>query len=475
MKHRLFFRHFLLLAVAAIAASCTKDEEDPGNKKAPVFVLSHESESKASQVFNAGMDWMIERDEDWFTVTPLFGGAEDTDITVTASGSNETYAERTGSFSLVSTDGKSKIVCPVIQKGLTGLRVDNRRYSVSTGTTEFILPVYANADFEVESNAGWLAVGNIEKESEGELIGDTGVRSEYIRSNVHFSLSNEGADTERIAAITLTCGAQEVTVTLQQTDNMSEVEWDAEFYKKMTAFRFTATWCGYCPAMGEAFEKVSEEMPDRIQMLSCHPKSSEGGMAWEGTESWLLKFNVGAYPTGIINEYIKIKSDDIVTTVKRIRNAATEVLEHYPAKTGIAATSTLKGNELELYIQVAMKEKKEYKVSAFVLEDGIIYPQSNGSENYNHTKVIRQAVTELHGNDIECKGDRTTADIHLTAGLSSSIKDISNAYLVIFTSYSGKPDVAEQDMVEYMDTNIIVDNVVSIPLNGSIDYRYENK
>ena len=49
----------------------------------------------------------------------------------------------------------------------------------------------------------------------------------------------------------------------------------------------------------------------------------------------------------------------------------------------------------------------------------------------------------------------------------------SKAYLVIWISYAGSPDVQEVPVFPYVDFGWIVDNVVTVPLDGKVDFRYE--
>ena len=132
----------------------------------------------------------------------------------------------------------------------------------------------------------------------------------------------------------------------------------------------------------------------------------------------------------------------------------------------------LVGDQIELNVRVAMKEDLNYKVSAFLLESGMVYPQESGGDDYIHKDVVRANVSDIYGDRLPDTGDNVISEISFSTAFPENIQDRSRVFWVIYVT---RPDsfVGEVPMTEYVNVGTIVDNVVSLGLNGSVEFEYE--
>lgn len=254
---------------------------------------------------------------------------------------------------------------------------------------------------------------------------------------------------EDIAAISIP-----VTTKIVTADAPSE--WaDREFWHKSLGMRFTATWCGYCPNLATGFAKAVSQYPNKIELLNLHPTSSILGFS--GTSALANIFKVTGYPTGMIDyrKQIDNYSSDYAATL--VVNAVKETESNYSVKTGISFSSSVSGNTLTLDIKLYIKEKGDYKVTAILLEDGIVGFQNGAGNDYVHNRIARLAITEITGNEFSTSADFKTVKKHYSAALPSSLNK-DNLYILVYVlkQYGSQTIIRTADYGDYY-----VDNAAS--------------
>ena len=254
---------------------------------------------------------------------------------------------------------------------------------------------------------------------------------------------------EDIAAISIP-----VTTKIVTADAPSE--WaDREFWHKSLGMRFTATWCGYCPNLATGFSMAVSQYPNKIELLNLHPTSSILGFS--GTSALANIFKVTGYPTGMIDyrKQIDNYSSDYAATL--VVNAVKETESNYPVKTGISFSSSVSGNTLTLDTKLYIKEKGDYKVTAILLEDGIVGFQNGAGNDYVHNRIARLAITEITGNEFSTSADFKTVKKHYSAALPSSLNK-GNLYILVYVlkQYGSQTIIRTADYGDYY-----VDNAAS--------------
>ena len=227
--------------------------------------------------------------------------------------------------------------------------------------------------------------------------------------------------------------------------------------------------------MGEAFANADNTNEGRFIPLSLHAASSQGGLAFNGTSTLENYYKITGYPSGFVNDIAQVENYPVATTTNILNGLVDEATESYKAKTAIAATSSLSGNVVTIDVQLASKEtRNDYTINVWVVEDGIVYPQSSGGSNYVHNYVVRQNITQnIKGDEVGDVDEGTIKDLQFEAELSNKIKDINNCYIVVFVKYKGEPSVKKVANAKYGKYGTIIDNGTTLPLDGSVDFRYE--
>lgn len=482
----------LLMMVPALflVFSCVEKEPEQPGPSIPsgdntTVVLERESGSTGSITAVPQGNWTVVNNSGWFSVNPSNGFAGECTLTVTAQEANEELAERVGSFGLAD-GGDAPITFYVVQKGVPGMSVAQTVYNAGASAGRVSIEVQANTDFTATESSDWMTVAEVEYGADSVLLEDGKTWSGLRTSYVHIDLEENTGTTSRSAQVGIVCGEQTVTVDITQLYHVdAEVDWKREFYRQSLFLKFTGTGCGYCPRLTKVFANADEKVPGRMVECNIHSYADDGVLYYPDNSELKAFYGVTGHPRAFFNSMVDVEnpSSGAESMIDRygdlLADLVTEACGSYPAKTAIQASSTLSGNALTLNATVAAKEQQDYRISAFVLEDGIIADQKNYDGEtlygYEHNAVMRYAVTEPLGESLGSAGDRTFLTYSKTVTVPDGrVADMDNAYVVIWISYAGSPDVQEVPVFPYVDLGWIVDNAVVLPLNGNVDFRYED-
>lgn len=451
-------------------AGCSKEKVAGEIYEMNSFVLDNNANAQEQQVVEAEGDWYAECSDDWFEISPNSGTSGQCMVTVRAKSDNPSVKERGGRITFVS--GENIYSAYVYQRGRHGVEISENEYEADGFSGTFTISVGTNVKFNAASNADWLSVKEIRHGSVSELLNDGRTYSEYVTSEIVCELlSNESE--ERICDLTLTFDDQEQTVKVIQNP-LPVPDWDRQFFRRTLGLRFTATWCGYCPNMASAYESACDMYPNRIIPLSCHPLTSEGGLAWDGTKELQDFYQVEAYPSTILNGYANVPNMSVKFLASGIVDIAKEAREYYPSKTSLMVSASKSSDNITANIRVAMKEKGEYKLCVYVVEDNIIYKQQGADQNYVHKYIVRGNLTDVFGEIIKSENDNEYCDVEISGKLPAKVKDLNNCYLVVYTTCVSDLISKDVDIADYKDYGFVVDNVVKCYIGERVDFKYED-
>ncbi len=242
--------------------------------------------------------------------------------------------------------------------------------------------------------------------------------------------------------------ANEVEVT---SVNRSKYE---VFHKNVALYRFTGTWCQYCPGLTESLGKIDGYTEDHVTVLEFH-KDDEFSIA---ALSAYLK-TISGVPYSI---YSLDYATGGVSTPKEIRAYVKEQLVNYPAMTGIKATSSVSGNTLTVNATVKASKSGDFDLGMAILKDNCV-PSSSGA----YEEVYNDVVISISGNyrgmsedgtfTLKADGEKSVSwEMSGDIFASEDAKDCKVA-LFTLTSYDGK---------------VVIDNVVTFKVGEGIpDYR----
>lgn len=472
-----YFTAFALISI--IVTSCRKDpgdmENDTDYDLGTTIILDPAEGSVAEMGINTRGKWKVVASQDWYSLSKMEGEGHSF-VQITANNENSGSQEQEGFIDLeiVNDEGESTLRYYVIQRSFSEFSFDRTEYVVSYSENDMLVPYYSKDKLKVQYLPEWVEIINTDIQDQKVLI-DGKTVSEYRRyDNVIVVNPNDSETSRSDKIIFLDSGSGKIMeVTVRQLGR-GEVDYVAPFYRRSLAVKFTATWCSFCYRMNDAIHYAMLERPDRLVPMVIHPDDSEGGLHWEGCVLLENYYNTGhVYPVGIVNNICELPNYDIQQTadiaVALIDNAITE----YPAKTNISAESSMNEDKLELNVKIAVKEPDDYKISVFILESGIIYPQANAADDYSHDYIVRGKITATTGDSVKEVSAESIKEIKLTGDIPKTVNNQENAFLLIYITYPGKYIQESIDGAIYHDYRTIVDNVITLPLNGSADFKYE--
>ena len=162
-------------------------------------------------------------------------------------------------------------------------------------------------------------------------------------------------------------------------------------FKHRTLFtQFTGLGCGYCPYMIAALRSVlsDEVYGSQAVLAAAHTYS---GDPYAPDPDLAGAFGVTGYPTVIVDFSSQLQNYNYNANITNLKSAI-DRSQRTPAKAGISARMVKDGSTLVMRMTIKVNETNNYRVGAWVLEDGLTGHQSNyGMEGEfdTHDAVIR--------------------------------------------------------------------------------------
>ena len=418
------------------------------------IILDSDGGSKIIR-FTAPQNWHVELagESDWLVLSPVEGDAGTGRVKVKAE-ANTSGGTRRAEFSVCS--GTHSVQFYVIQDHYEMVfEVPETEMHISASGGILPVPINTNQDFDVTCDQDWL----MPSPSQGK-------RPEYVVVVVEPNLSNESRTSEVV--ISSDMGEATVTVTQDAVD-ASLARWtEKSFASRSLAMRFTATWCGYCPMMGKAFDTAKGQMNGALELVSLHGGQSD--YEFSGTNQLARRFDISGYPTGIIDSRASIPNyESTATTASVAVQVAQETKESYPTVSGIAVDSYLSGTELTVFVPIYFHKADAYRVTVLLLEDGIVGYQNGGGSSYTHNDVARYALTSMSGDSVKIESDNTVWSNVYTAKVNTAWNpDKLKVLVYVERPYGNQPEVGGVSGAQYSNYGgIYIDNCRAVKVGES--------
>ena len=220
------------------------------------------------------------------------------------------------------------------------------------------------------------------------------------------------------------------------------------------------------PEMMKALKEVEamEGMHDKYYETMAHSYKTSDPAFSVAAGSISTYFGVKEYPRLTYNFVYDIQSDRNASHIAQQINT----LWKESADAGIAASASLATTSVVVNAEVKAAVANEYRITAWLLEDGIEGAQLNATEDWMniHNNAIRQAATlnPISGFDlgnIEAGKCATQAMNLAITGASSNKWNRDNLKVMVIAS--AKNGAGKFEVV----------NVVICPVNGSVIYDYK--
>ncbi|MBR5854024.1 MAG: Omp28-related outer membrane protein [Alistipes sp.] len=241
---------------------------------------------------------------------------------------------------------------------------------------------------------------------------------------------------------------------------------NTSFNHRLLLVDHTGTNCGFCPEMMKALKEVEamEGMHDKYYETMAHSYNTSDPAFSAAAGSISTFYGVKDYPRLTYNFVYDIQSD---RNASHIAQQINTIWKEY-ADAGIAASASLATTSVVVNAEVKAAVANEYRVTAWLLEDGIEGTQKNATEDWMniHNNAIRQAATlnPISGFDlgtIEAGKCATQAMNLAITGAGSNKWNRDNLKVMVIAS--AKNGAGKFEVV----------NVVICPVNSSVTYDYK--
>lgn len=248
------------------------------------------------------------------------------------------------------------------------------------------------------------------------------------------------------------------------------------FKRRVLMIQFTGTGCQWCPYMINMLSDMlpKEEVKNNSVFVAVH-SFNNSDPAYLGAAGSALANQTGitGYPT--LNFDFNVNSQQYNSVDYNV-NILTAQLNRTKAKVGISAASVYDAATRTVSLTAAVKaaEEGEYRIGAWVIEDGIKGTQMNAGapgdwKDFIHNNCVRycdskQSTYDYSGHDLGKITKGTTVEYNFQIPLAEKINSDNSRLIVFVTS----PEVVGTRKMQ------LVNNVIKVPLNGSVAFEYQN-
>ena len=379
----------LFAAVAALLFSCDiPAAEDPvtGLKIDPETInFTYEG---GEQIVNitATDAWTLESaGADWCRYYPE-SGKGDSPVKIVVSENLDRNSGRNTELTLKSGDLSATLtITQDVNSDNSSFYINKKSVEVPATGGEFDITVVSEeTEYEITIVASWI--------TELSRSGDR-LTGETIRFKADSNPSEKNTRTGIVSVCTKDGSCIPVSV--------KQITWPKYAHMNI-GYRFTATWCGWCPYMDEVFHNTAIDPANHFQFITFH--ASQGyPLYFDDSDVLCTLYGIQGYPTGVLNGWKEISNNtNISSAVNKVAETIKQFEEDFRCTTGISVSSSLSGNTLNVEASV-MAVPGKYSILAFVIESGIIQAQTlfhldetptESVTNFVHDNVARKTITE---------------------------------------------------------------------------------
>jgi len=214
------------------------------------------------------------------------------------------------------------------------------------------------------------------------------------------------------------------------------------FNKNVLIEDYTGAWCGYCPRVSFGIERVEESTNQAVPVAIHRGNASGSNVDPYNFPAAVLENMIGlqGYPTAMLNRTTEWAYPEPLNTPQVINLTGND------AEIGLAMSPTINGNNMSIDVNVKFGEDysaSDLKLVVYVLEDGLIYNQTNYTSYYGggsvivdfeHNHVLRSCLTDLLGDDIP-SAETTEENVYtrtFDVPVPSNVSNSSNINVVAF-------------------------------------------
>ncbi len=248
------------------------------------------------------------------------------------------------------------------------------------------------------------------------------------------------------------------------------------FERKVMLIKFTGTGCGWCPQMTDRLHSMPAALSKKCVLTEAHCYNEDDPMyLWSAALHNTMA--VGGFPTLGVDFH---STTAAYSSQGLVNSLVQDAVDREDAKAGIAVCASYNSVTRMVAIKAEVKAAvtANYRIGAWLLEDGISATQSNnggtiGSDYDTHNNAVRIADSKVTNSDYTGyylgeiqAGEKMQFEFNPLKMEVEESWNADNCHVVVFiTTESSEPNELGQTW--------FVNNVVDCQLNGTVAYQYK--
>lgn len=257
-----------------------------------------------------------------------------------------------------------------------------------------------------------------------------------------------------------------------------------DFLQRFAFFQATSTACRNCVIMRNLIAQVSSQDPKRYETIGLHLRGKyctsglSGDPTLYGVAERFADMGDPIYtpPLTVVELHHPVQLwNPNSFTIEDLNKcvAFSKSARGGSSNSGIAIESSINGTNIEFTVDVRSNTTNQYRFFAYVVEDKIIHPQITGKdewdEKYEHNNVATYMLENVDpfqgiefGEVARGQEQHKTFTIDMSHFNPKRTVNINNCRIVAYT-------------LRMMNDKYRIDNIVSCPVNGSVNFQYETE
>lgn len=370
-------------------------------------------------------------------------------ITMAVSANSEKN-DRSGSVKIVSGNNSVYNVSVVQEANKLDLLEHNLVLGCSGGN--FNIYVKSNVDISVDDIPDWI---------EFIRIYDSPVKIVSLKAS-----RNMSAQTRNTTLNISADGMETMPFNITQEADINETWNGISYTRHHLIFKFTGTWCGFCPDMSASLDDITDRNPDKFSIISIY-NNSENEVNYI-SNTLLNYYTVNMFPTGIMDGRAVFFNMNTENMNSLLMNLAREADEIYPSNCNADVNSSIENDKLEIDLTTYCYRPGNYKIGIAIVEDNVKAFQNgtNGGKNYIHNHVLRKFVTDELGDELIIENSSSNV-FEYEIPMPGNIMNPANCRIIAFF-YAKTPYIYSfVDGTDITGNGYYIDNVIEARIGES--------
>lgn len=296
--------------------------------------------------------------------------SDNSNVATVDGGKVTAVAAGTANITVTTKDGGKTATCAVTvsaPNGVTGVSVDPKEKLLSIGE-ELVIKAIITPEDATNKKVTWA--------SDNEAV------AKVDESGKVTSISE---------------GTAKITVTTEDGGKTATCTVTVKNYPKGNAILledFTATWCGPCFVGMKNIHKQMEGFGDKV-ILVCHHLSDDFAIQHSRTLSDF--YGVEGIPSSMIDRTKGVVKQEVIFHPGYLTKAILDKRLAQPKSVTISLTTSYDEGSKDIKIKVEgelLQSLPKAKLNVYLVQDGIVYKQAGGGDNYVHRNALRAVLSE---------------------------------------------------------------------------------